>query len=339
MEANEDIPLNSNQQAQRVRPLDNEEALKRRVRDQPALVGVEDLSTAVATEMSMPGVGTADVVIVDSEGAITIVECKLAENPQHRRWVIGQVLEYAAAVWRLDYENFERRFENSSDTKLMAPLAASSLWDEARFQAALSANLEAGDFRLVIAVDEVTIQLARAVAYLNDRTAPGVRVQAVGLHQVADDGFTILPPTFFGDEYVDRVPPRMPRPRPSRHLLLEGIRSRSARDAEVAGQILDWAEGRQELEVRYTPNDGVIELSGESLFRIAHHARVQVSLYNFAEPWDAEEAERLTADFADLSAILDHRKRLIVQLEELGDERRREEFLEDVLEAMMTWMS
>lgn len=339
MELHEDSPVESDQQAQQVRPLDNEETLQHMVRDRPALVGVEDPSPAVATEVSMPGSGSADVVIVDREGAITIVECKLAENPQHRRWVIGQVLEYAAAVWKLDYENFERRFENSSETGLTEPFSASTGWDEGRFRAAISANLEAGDFRLIIAVDEVTLGLVRAMVFLNDRTVPVVRVQAVGLHQVADDGVTTLPPAFFGDEYVDRVPPRMPRPRPSRQMLLDGIRSRSPSDAEAAGRVLDWAEAKPELEIRFTPNDGVIELGGETLFRIARHAEVRASLHNFAEPWDDEEAERLVEDFTDLGAILDHRRRLIVQLESLSDERRRNEFLEHVLEAMAAWMS
>jgi hypothetical protein len=49
------------------------------------------------------GSWSLDHLLVDQEGILTLVETKLAENPESRREVIGQVLEYAAnaeASWR-----------------------------------------------------------------------------------------------------------------------------------------------------------------------------------------------------------------------------------------------
>jgi hypothetical protein len=86
---------------------------ERRLRDliagSPSLLpDVDERPAAVSTEVRISGAGKADVIVVDAGGEITIVECKLAKNPQMRRWVIGQLFEYAAALWRLDIEDLER---------------------------------------------------------------------------------------------------------------------------------------------------------------------------------------------------------------------------------------
>ena len=103
----------------------------------------------------MPGAGSADVVVVDAEGKITIVECKLAKNPEMRRWVIGQLFEYAAALWKLDTENFERSLA-ARGTALTQPFKDPARWKEPTFRNTVSRNLADGAFRLVIAVDEIT---------------------------------------------------------------------------------------------------------------------------------------------------------------------------------------
>lgn len=87
-------------------------AKERRLRDliagEPSLLPeVGEHPAAVSTEVPIRA-GDADVVVVDAEGEITIVECKLAKNREIRRAVIGQLFEYAAALWKLDIEDFER---------------------------------------------------------------------------------------------------------------------------------------------------------------------------------------------------------------------------------------
>jgi hypothetical protein len=86
-----------------------ERALRDLIADSPFLLpNIDERPNAVAKEVRMAGAGRADVVVVGAGGDITIVECKLAANPEIRRWVIGQTLEYAAALWKLDYEEFKR---------------------------------------------------------------------------------------------------------------------------------------------------------------------------------------------------------------------------------------
>ncbi len=133
----------------------------------------------------MPGAGRADVVVVDAEGEITIVECKLAKNSDNRRWVIGQLLEYAAALWKLDIKDFERSLL-ASGTALTKPFTDDQDWEEATFRSAVSRNLAAGAFQLIIAVDEITERLKRTVVFINSLTPPEVRFLALGLRHGGD---------------------------------------------------------------------------------------------------------------------------------------------------------
>ena len=60
---------------------------------QPGLLpGVS--SSPVAVRELQTGAGPLDVVVIDAEGQLTLVECKLASNAQIRREIVGQVLDY-----------------------------------------------------------------------------------------------------------------------------------------------------------------------------------------------------------------------------------------------------
>ena len=57
--------------------------------------------------------GPIDVCIVGPDGSLTVVECKLASNSERRRMVIGQVIDYAAAIWAGRRRSFLRRLAPS----------------------------------------------------------------------------------------------------------------------------------------------------------------------------------------------------------------------------------
>ena len=63
----------------------------------------------VCREMSTPA-GPIDAVFVNARGALIIVECKLWRNPQARREVVGQILDYAKELARWHYEDLQRRY-------------------------------------------------------------------------------------------------------------------------------------------------------------------------------------------------------------------------------------
>ena len=52
-------------------------------------------------------VGSADNLFITPEGNLVIVEVKLWGNPEARRQVVAQTMEYAIALFKLDYIELE----------------------------------------------------------------------------------------------------------------------------------------------------------------------------------------------------------------------------------------
>ena len=76
----------------------------------PELVPATDLGfgrmVTIGFETNLAS-GSADLVLVDDSGRICLVEVKKAGNPDTRR-VVAQVMDYAAALWGLTIEEFDR---------------------------------------------------------------------------------------------------------------------------------------------------------------------------------------------------------------------------------------
>ncbi|MCL2788651.1 MAG: hypothetical protein FWD59_09230 [Micrococcales bacterium] len=163
---------------------------------------------AVVREMRVPGVGKVDLVAVGLSGQITLIECKLAENPEIRRSVVGQVFAYAAGLWARSYDEFDSLFAARTGRSLAAAVAESAGvqedWDEDAFRRSVGDKLEKGQFDLFIAVDGITDELKRVVSYLNEHTVSEIRVLALELDYRADDDVEILVPKLYGQESATR---------------------------------------------------------------------------------------------------------------------------------------
>ena len=61
--------------------------------------------------------GYADLIYLNESGFITIGECKLWRNPEARRKVIGQILDYAKDIAIWDYSKFEKECLRARNTK------------------------------------------------------------------------------------------------------------------------------------------------------------------------------------------------------------------------------
>ncbi|MCH7225097.1 hypothetical protein [Haloferula sp. A504] len=151
----------------------DEEWLQKLLHDQPSLIPVDDIEpafsglTPVCRELPT-GVGPIDNVYVNERGLLTFVECKLWRNPEARRKVVGQILDYAQQVSRWMLADFDAALGKS-----VAP-AGAGLWeiakeafsldDEARFLDRVQHHLSNGTFLLLIVGDgirESTEDIAR----------------------------------------------------------------------------------------------------------------------------------------------------------------------------------
>lgn len=132
---------------------------------------------AIGREVPVPS-GAIDLLFLDTSGRLTIVETKLVKNPEIRREVIGQIIEYASFVCQWGSDQIERqandylRLKGRGETDLYQALAAQGRdsgvsLDHDAFRPKLEENLHRGNVRLVIAVDELVEPLRATVSFLN----------------------------------------------------------------------------------------------------------------------------------------------------------------------------
>jgi hypothetical protein len=107
-------------------------------------------------ELPLPS-GFLDNLFVTRDGKLVLVEAKLWRNPEARRTVVAQALDYAAAVFRMSYTELQStvlksRHAGQEPTESLVKIVAgdSEGFDEAEFVDAVQRNLERG--RAVVAV-------------------------------------------------------------------------------------------------------------------------------------------------------------------------------------------
>ena len=118
------------------------------------------------------GSWSLDHLFVDQFGIPTLVECKLIENNESRREVVGQIIEYAANARSVWAEGQLRKLANgqwSSGVSGIDALLESELGveDVDEFWQKVDNNLESGRIRLIIAGDHINSNVKRMIEYLN----------------------------------------------------------------------------------------------------------------------------------------------------------------------------
>ena len=138
----------------------------------------------VCREMNT-GAGPVDIVFINKSGMLTLVECKLWRNPEARREVIGQILDYAKELGRWQYEDLQREVSKALKQKgnrLFEIVRKSGDIEEAVFVDNVSRNLRDGRFQLIIIGDGIRQGVERIAEYLKGQA--GVHF-SFGLVEVA----------------------------------------------------------------------------------------------------------------------------------------------------------
>jgi hypothetical protein len=182
----------------------------------PGLVG-----TAIVKEMTIPGSGKADLVAVNEAGEVWLVECKLKASQEARRAVVGQILAYAGALWKLGFHEFEKQFSAKAEGSLADLVAdnAAAEFDVDTFRQDLQRTLEAGRFRLVIAVDQITEELKRIIEFVNETTRSAFSLTVLELGYLHQGNVRLLIPQTYGAEITGLAPSPSPGPPPQRWTL------------------------------------------------------------------------------------------------------------------------
>lgn len=201
------------------KPFLDEASLQTLLEEHPELIALDDVDPSASALMPIGReVGLAgqslDLLFIDAGGRLVAVETKLRRNPEVRREVIGQVLEYGAYLSSWTIEDVEaqsarylsdartpERFRGQNLYEALSNLAASSSSEEASDEDALrekiSDRLAAEDMVLLIAVDRIVDALRQTVTFVNGASRFGMYLLEVQEYPLPD-GAKIASLTTFG---------------------------------------------------------------------------------------------------------------------------------------------
>lgn len=112
-------------------------------------------AVSICRELHTPA-GPIDNLLITPAGLPVLVECKLWRNPQARREVIGQALDYAKELARWSSSDLEREAAKRGVASLADRVrGGASDFDEAAFHDTLTASLRTGRVLLLIVGDGI----------------------------------------------------------------------------------------------------------------------------------------------------------------------------------------
>ena len=157
----------------------------------PSLIPLDEAETGakpllpIGWEVSLAS-GSIDVLYLDASGLLTIAETKLKRNPQWKREVLGQIIEYAASLCEWTVEDVEAQAHRFLNSEQAAPAYRGCTLEEAmrkllqqtlaqgegeltidELRATMGDQLRNGRMRLIVAVDEIHEHLRRSITFLN----------------------------------------------------------------------------------------------------------------------------------------------------------------------------
>lgn len=154
----------------------------------------------VCTELNT-GVGPLDVLMVTPSGRLTVIETKLWRNPEARRKVIAQILDYAKELAKWTYEDLQReinkRLHTSGNTlyRIVSESGVDESLEEAVFVDSVSRNLRRGNFLLLIVGDGIREGAAGIADFLS--TAGYLEFSfalvELAIYKQADSGTLVIP--------------------------------------------------------------------------------------------------------------------------------------------------
>ena len=335
-------------------PYKAEELLQKLVADHPEMLAGDDAEgsqrwlliereTSVAEEGDSAGRWSLDHLFVDPDGIPTLVEVKRREDPRARRYVVAQMLDYAAngvASWSAEHmrERFEARcarHDLDPEEEMRAAFGDGSADD---FWGRVHTNLAARRLRLVFVADAIPRELRRIIEFLNEQMGE-TEVLGVEVKQYIDDAGTqqtIVPRVLGQTQAAVQVKGNRQRRRWDTASVLEEIeRGHGAPLRALTERLLAWGQQRG-LEPSYGRGAryGSVSLGTDAPFTIYTTGRLETRFDRLAE-WPSMSEEDLDALRQQLNTIAGGsigpdklRTWPTVLMQPLLDESRFERFLE-----------
>ncbi len=182
----------------------------------PELLPLRDIDpsfgplTPLCTELRTEA-GPVDIAFVNHFGRLTLVECKLWRNPEARRKVVAQALDYARAIRRWSYSDLQRQVGAASGLHGNVPfervLAQCPGLGEQQFVDDATRAMRSGRFLLVIAGDGIREDVS-GIAELINRNASSAfsfALVEVALYGFDDSSLAIQPRVIAKTQIIERT--------------------------------------------------------------------------------------------------------------------------------------
>jgi len=146
--------------------------------------------------------GPMDNLYISPQGLLTLVEAKLWRNPEARRQVVGQILDYAKEIslWSYDDLNAKAREVARKSLWEMVSSVADDALEEPRFVDAVSRNMQAGRFLLLIVGDGIREEMERLADFL--QATPQLRFTLglieLQIYRMGNEGRLLVMPNVVG---------------------------------------------------------------------------------------------------------------------------------------------
>lgn len=220
----------------------------------------DDPPRFVLLRREMPiGGWSLDHLYVDQRGVLTLVETKLVQNPESRREVVGQIIEYAANAIEAWASGRARQYaaefwskQGKDLEEILAEEFGADL-DIEEFWHVVETNLRHGRVRLIVVADELRPEVRRMIEYLN-REMQNTEVLGLELKCYGEkSALLVLVPRLVGQTQAD-VDRRVSGTRPvlwTADMLKSAFGEYNGERGQRLQRMLDWAlENRCFIEGR-----------------------------------------------------------------------------------------
>ena len=163
----------------------------------------------ICKELALPA-GRADALYVNPLGRLTLAEFKLWRNPQARREVIAQILDYAKDLASWGYEDLQRQVSLATGTggNVVYDLVRKSSpdLDEAEFVDNVTRHLRRGEFLLLIVGDGIREDAAHIVDFIQRHSGLHFNLALVeaALYRDAEERLIVQPRVLARTEVLQR---------------------------------------------------------------------------------------------------------------------------------------
>jgi hypothetical protein len=171
----------------------------------------------VCTELGTT-VGPLDILMVSPNGEISIIETKLWRNPEARRKVVAQILDYAKELSSWTYEDLQREVNRRLGKKgntlydLVKSYNADLVPPESDFVDSVSRNLKKGRFLLLIVGDGIREGASGIAEFLSNAGHLNFTFAMVelSLYQANGIGKLIIPKTLVKTTEISKMTIEIP---------------------------------------------------------------------------------------------------------------------------------